>query len=209
MIKINVVVISLIFICCSMSLAFAQSNLQQRTSNPNMTSCNKLAIYELRQCLVEHGANDNQHCWTDSHLAYQECHFAMNNRSAQPAKQPATKEQLKKIQRLSKKVRAKTIKSRLMGAANTKVFQQVVAQSVENFGMLLALKGANDKQGKQLNAKYAFYRQLQNDVDRQVSCAEIKQHMNEFAQQQQSEYRRSAYREIKKLLPIYCRLTSN
>lgn len=206
MIRKNTLAMGLIFTWCSIGITpvFAQLSL---------SGCNKLAVYELSQCLGKHGSNDSQHCWTDSHLAYQECHFRMSNHSRRDElTKPVTKAELKKIQRLSKKVRAKTIKTRLMGAANLDVYQQVLDQSIENYAQLLTLNGTDKKQRKQARAKQTFYRQLHTlvslQVSQQISCTDIKQRMSEFSQQHQSEYSRSAYREIKALLPIYCRLIS-
>lgn len=205
--------IGLIIAMFWVGLAMAQTTSYQGPSNDALPSCNKLAVYELRQCLSQHAPSNNQHCWTDSHLAYQECHFAMNDRSGKTnVEQGLTKAELKKIQRLSKKARAKIVKVQLMGAANVQVYQQVVERSAENLAALSTLKGVTDKQRLQANARLRFYRQLLSEVDKRASCTAIKQRLSDFAKYSkqapkgQQVYSRSAYREIKALLPIYCQL---
>ena len=200
-------VISLTRNLSAVLLLFFHTNVFSQGGDATFPSCNKLAVYELKQCLDLHGVNDNQHCWTDSHLAYQQCHFAMNNRPKNNKLDTlVTKAELKKVQQLSKRVRAKTIKILLMGAANMEVYKQVVMQSADNLNALATLKGVDNKQRKQSIARHIHFQQLFEAADSGMSCAEIKTHLGEFAQQHTDEYNRSAYREIKTLLPIYCRL---
>ena len=195
------------FLLAVSGLALAQSIQNGHSANSSLGSCNKLAVYELRQCLAEHGPNDNNHCWTDSHLAYQECHFAMTNKPGnRPIDQMVSKAELKKVQKVSRKVRPKTIKVLLMGAANIEVFEQVVAQSAENLHLLTQLKGVREKQRDQSSARETYFRKLYDVADKRLECSQAKSQMAQFAKQHSDQYSRSAYREMKTLLSTYCRL---
>ena len=195
-------------LCLALMLVASSANgASSPSSSSSLVSCNKLAVYELRQCLAQHGPNDNNHCWTDSHLAYQECHFAMTNRSGKGRfDEQISKAELKKVQQVSRKVRPKTIKVLLMGAANVAVFKQVVEQSADNLHLMTQLKGASEKQRDQSAAREIYFRKLQDIAGEQLSCSQIKSQMAEFAKLHDDEFSRSAYREIKTLLPTYCRL---
>lgn len=195
------------FILAVSGFAFVQSAHSEQNASSSLGSCNKLAVFELRQCLAQHGAHDNNHCWTDSHLAYQECHFAMTNKpSDRQLDEMVSKAELKKVQQVSRKVRPKTIKVLLMGAANVEVYQTVVLQTAEHLNLLIQMKGVSDKQRSQSAAREVFFTKLYDATKARVSCAQIKSQMEDFAEQHTDQYSRSAYREIKTLLPTYCRL---
>lgn len=180
-------------------------------------SCNKLAVFELRQCLAETDYRQNDFCWSDSHLAYRDCTLGLAAEQASQHLEPPTKEQLNYKRRLDKQLKSSSIRAHLMGAANQTVYLSVLSRSLKSMDERLSLTQGkagrisnSEKKTKQhLIARREVFSQYTDWIDQGLNCEQLTEKIKSSSQQISNAdiEQKKAFRELKELLPSYCRLT--
>jgi len=197
-----------------MLLMAVNLRVSANASEPQLVkSCNKLALFELRQCLGQSDYRQNNHCWSESQMAYNDCILGIvaNDSLAKPAK--LSKAELKQAAKLDKKLKAQTIKALLLGAANKQVYVQVLERSLSTMEQRLYLSQQHfgdrqDKATNQLTQRKQAYERFLQWVEQGVSCEQLRGKIaaNVTPGSTDNRYKSKAFRELKNLTSSYCRM---
>jgi hypothetical protein len=187
-------------------LLVALPSVSQATNNKPLKRCKKAAVYQLSYCLDESATNTNHHCWVKSQQIYDNCLLQAEQPSAPTPRHNPTKSD----RRLDKRLKADKIRTRLMAAATTNVYQNVLEQALSNFEHKQASEHLTGNKLKALQARQKAFTHYLSLVEKQVPCSQMKTRIIKAYSPTKKTARitalPSAAREIIKLVPSYCRV---
>jgi hypothetical protein len=204
-----------IFGCLITALMFINMPFVVAAKSSDLKRCQKMAIYELRQCLAQNPSDANSHCWVKSQLVYDSCAQSANNNNDNPNQQNArhkpSKQQIKAARKLDKKLQVNKVRIRLMAAANLPVYRQIIDEVLDGLNERQSTADLTKKQSRALQDRALAYQRFLGLVENQVVCDQMKAQIVSAYAPNKSNVRDSALpkeaREVIKQITSYCRVT--